>query len=295
MQKCRADNWEYAGIRMDDTLGNTITNNIITNNSCHGIYCFNYYQYPYGGFNVISKNIVTKNTYGIVLDDSTYNEVYDNFVEENQIGIFVGSSSLPTERRENTVNEYYEYYNNIYRNTILNNHVGIDIEPAFFTIVFQNNIMKNDYGICINAPYLTQCSYNTIYQNNIHNNTYGIKANTWGSIIAANNISENNFFYNAEGISLCSYNRILNGCIANNTFSNNNFIGNNNTAYFEEFFICLSSNQCHGRNQWVGNYWEKTRLLPYPIKGKLKIFKFSIPWVTFDWHPAQEPYDIEVR
>jgi parallel beta-helix repeat protein len=239
--------------------------------------------------NDISKNIVTKNRFGVVLDVSTYNEVYDNYVEDNQIGIFVGSSALPSESREQSLDEYY---NNIYRNTILNNHIGIDIEPASFTNVFQNNIMNNDYGISINAPYHTMCNYNNIYQNNIHNNTYGIHAITGGSIIAANNISENNFFYNAEGISLCSYNFILNGNIANNTFSNNNFIGNNNTAYFEDFFICIGSNECHGPDQWVGNYWGKARLLPYLIKGKLKIFKFSIPWVTFDWHPAKEPYDI---
>jgi len=332
IQHCGDDLWECAGIYLYDASGNTITDNIITNNSCPGIYCYNYFEYPWLGLNVISKNIVTKNRLGIVLDVSTYNEVYDNYVEDNQIGIFVGSSALPSESREQSLDEYY---NNIYRNTILNNHVGIDIEPASFTNVFKNYIMNNDYGICIYAPYLTWCNYNSIYQNNIHNNTYGIhliaivhtmcnynciyqnnihgntygiKADAEGGYIVNNNISENNFYSNTEGISLeggsIEHNNISkNNFISNtegislcsdsifrpitlNTISNNNFIGNNNSAYFEYLLIA------RGHNQWVSNYWEKPRLLPYLILGKLKILRFTILSIDFDWHPAQEPYDI---
>ena len=41
---------------------------------------------------------------------------------------------------------------------------------------------------------------------------------------------------------------------------------------------------------WDGNYWGRPRLLPYPILGLFLI----IPFISFDWHPAQEPYVIGV-
>ncbi|GAH66469.1 unnamed protein product, partial [marine sediment metagenome] len=62
----------------------------------------------------------------------------------------------------------------------------------------------------------------------------------------------------------------------------NNFIGNIRHARFESrnFFSIF----------WDGNYWGRPRLLPCPILGWL----FILPIVYFDWHPAQEPYDIGV-
>jgi len=58
-------------------------------------------------------------------------------------------------------------------------------------------------------------------------------------------------------------------------------------------------------NNWVGNYWSYRRFLPpnslfpYPIFGTRLIiinenFVFGFLWPNVDWHPAQEPYDIEV-
>jgi len=46
------------------------------------------------------------------------------------------------------------------------------------------------------------------------------------------------------------------------------------------------------RNIWNENYWNRPRLLPYPIFGIGEFLFFSFRWVVFDWHPAQEPYDI---
>ncbi|MBA7636881.1 hypothetical protein ES703_44509 [subsurface metagenome] len=53
------------------------------------------------------------------------------------------------------------------------------------------------------------------------------------------------------------------------------------------------------RNKWDNNYWNRPRLLPKVILGSGEIvFKWGIiffipfPIIEFDWHPAQEPYDI---
>lgn len=54
---------------------------------------------------------------------------------------------------------------------------------------------------------------------------------------------------------------------------------------------------CYYNNKWSRNYWDRPRLLPKPIIGTRRIvinedLFLDIPWVNFDWHPAQEPYDI---
>jgi len=63
-------------------------------------------------------------------------------------------------------------------------------------------------------------------------------------------------------------------------------------AYFGLDIYCLTM-----RNRWYNNYWNRPRILPKPIFGcfyYLNEHSLYIPWVTFYWHPAQEPYDIEV-
>jgi hypothetical protein len=47
-------------------------------------------------------------------------------------------------------------------------------------------------------------------------------------------------------------------------------------------------------NRWSRNYWsEHSGILPKAIRGNME-FLFFIPRLEFDWHPAKEPYDIEV-
>lgn len=47
--------------------------------------------------------------------------------------------------------------------------------------------------------------------------------------------------------------------------------------------------------QFDKNFWDKPQASPYPIIGYWTFFKinffFKFPWVTYDLHPAQEPYD----
>jgi len=89
------------------------------------------------------------------------------------------------------------------------------------------------------------------------------------NLIAYNNIENSKY-----GIKLdCDNNKII----------NNNFIENNIQAYFYGF-----------KNHWIGNYWNKKMVFPVPIFGRLRHdgILHNIPWVNFDWRPAQKPYDI---
>jgi parallel beta-helix repeat protein len=61
----------------------------------------------------------------------------------------------------------------------------------------------------------------------------------------------------------------------------NNFIDNQYDAFL------INSN-----GKWKQNYWERPRLLPFPVFGLIKIGFVYIPWINFDWYPAQAPYNI---
>lgn len=88
----------------------------------------------------------------------------------------------------------------------------------------------------------------------------------------ANLISECNFSNNSGGIWL--ENSIL------SKIHHCNFINNQQHAYFINSFL----------NFWDRNYWDRPRLLPKPIMGKISFYKITTPWINFDWHPLMKPY-----
>jgi parallel beta-helix repeat protein len=65
----------------------------------------------------------------------------------------------------------------------------------------------------------------------------------------------------------------------------NNFIGNVKGALFD---------QCkRGAIIWDKNYWDEPRTSPKPVPGiRFFLVFFCIYRFDFDWHPAQEPYEI---
>jgi hypothetical protein len=64
--------------------------------------------------------------------------------------------------------------------------------------------------------------------------------------------------------------------ITNNNFYNNTFHG--------FFFLSIL-------NKWTQNYWEKGRILPYPIMGILSIIP-QVFWFNFDFRPRLRPYQV---
>ena len=129
-----------------------------------------------------------------------------------------------------------------------------------------------------------------IFNNNISSNNLGIDISSGSSdcIVSGNEISNNN-----KGIELRSSSK--------NKISFNNFLNNEQNAFFSflrhDFKIFRSDFQY---NNWNRNYWNGSRLLPKPIFGQIEIWthrfsvprKITLPWLAFDWRPAQEPYDI---
>lgn len=75
----------------------------------------------------------------------------------------------------------------------------------------------------------------------------------------------------------------------------NTFQDNEQTATYRWAFFPLSDLE-QKIPQFDKNFWDKPQVSAYPIIGQWTFFKvnffFKFPWVTYDSHPAQEPYDV---
>lgn len=171
----------------------------------------------------------------------------------NGCGIFLGSSHVI-----------------ISNNIFLNNTHGIHFYMGTnHNVIIMNNIITNN----LNGIYtVAGCTNNTISKNIITNNNRGILISQYSRY---NNIFYNSFISNKECGIIIEWGSLF------NTVSKNTFLTNGKHASFR----VLSS-----RNTWEENYWDKPRVLPFPIIGSLGLFIQN--WVNFDWHPAKEPYDI---
>jgi len=212
-------------------------------------------------FNNISGNEASLFNSGVYLydDGCTDNVIYMNYLHHNIDGVF------------------FIYVNN---NTIINNIInfnsceGIRFEDSSNNLIIGNTITDNGEGKWIdNGIGLIGGSNNYISFNHIsRNNPYGIKIISKSSRVTYNDISNNEVgVYCDMGF--------------NNHMTRNNFIKNERNGYFEVGIL-------YSRNYWDRNYWNRPRLLPYPVFGYLLGVFSEFHWVNFDWHPAQEPYDI---
>ena len=129
--------------------------------------------------------------------------------------------------------------------------------------------------------------------------------------IIGNTFTENTFSISITGFSIngiISLNSISNstfGIITLNCFNykitKNNFICNFVDARF--FYLLIdtfafgfeykSLRDIRSTIKWDSNYWNKPRSFPKPIFGRLPPNGY-IPFIAFDWHPAKEPYDIQI-
>jgi len=157
--------------------------------------------------------------------------------------------------------------------------------------IINNNISHSslDEGICLRSPchnclvsgniitdvetglLLWESNNHTITGNKIMNcSDFGIDvAGSYNKIIG-NHIEDNDI-----GIQIWNF---------FNSVKRNNFINNDLHAQFIYGIPLLQ----RFTNIWFGNYWDKPRLLPYPIPGVLVL----LPIIQFDWRPALKPYNI---
>jgi len=248
-----SDNW--GGIYLfDSSSNNTVLDNYLTNDH------FGIDISDSSNDNIISNNTITSGFFGLPLYDSRNNIISNNTItscDEGGIYIISGNSNL------------------ISGNTVRGSYDGIEMGDSNGNIISNNMILKNEGGIFLWGSKDNIISYNVICQNSDGVSIYeGCVRNK----VFRNDIS-NNSRYGVE-ISFCRNNKIY----CNNIYSN---IGQD--AYIWNFGIFFYS------NKWNRNYWGWSPLpfLPKPVLGTWKLLLFyEFPWFVFDWHPAQEPYDI---
>jgi len=232
-------------------------------------------------YNVINGSILTNNYIGFGLSYSSNN----NTITNNILTKIVARPFLLTNSSNNTIAknliidngaslDIYARSNNnlISNNTFVNNTDGIWLYHSSYNTVIGNRFEDNKYT----AIGLGNSSYTTIKQNIIINNIQGIEfiylSNN--NLVIQNKIEKNRAF----GISLAhSYTNII---------TNNNFNNGPINAIFRGTSIS------EDKNIWESNYWGRPRILPKPIFGTMYIGHIPILWLNFDWHPAQEPYEI---
>jgi len=244
---------------------NLLINNTISSNNHCGI-----------SIQLGSRNTLINNTISLNMDEGIYigyqsnNNIIDGnkIFKNNDTGIRVFHSNNHT-IRGNTINSNDERglllvesnNNTISGNIFSDNSIGISLSISNGNIITENEILDSWCGIEISYS-----RYNTINWNNIKNNDNGIYLD-------------------------------YSDC---NTILRNNFINNRQQADFvkEYTFLEFIKDYWRSKNIWNENYWIIPRLIPKTIFGFLVIivnskYLFFIS-MEFDWHPAQEPYDITI-
>ncbi len=224
------------------------------------------------GFTVQDYRNVSFGYIGLISIQSDYNIISGN--------IITGNTTYG-------IRMYQSEYNIISSNIITRVSNGIDLSHN----ERNNNISRNIIKDCMSGIDLGwYTNNNSIFGNTLTNNSFGITTAMFSinDIISQNNISDSTY-----------------GIIAMNCFNykitKNNFIGNLINAWFGYFLIGAlqfgfeykSLRDIRSTIKWDGNYWNRPRSFPKPIFGRLPP-SGTVPWFQFDWHPAQEPYDIGV-
>ena len=197
--------------------------------------------------------------------------IHDNIIFDNYVGIYsscnegnIFDNIIKVNRRGIDIHSS-SLFNKIYNNTISNNEIGIEKYGDLCTFE-KNLISNNEIGIL-----LLSGKSNFISNNAIRENEIGLKTEDYGDSI----IHQNNFINNKKHID----------------------ISKRSTLLHTPFLILY-------KNKWTKNFWDNWKVrIPRPIIGswiiEVRLFPSPMmipiaifPIFEFDWHPAQEPYDI---
>ena len=248
----------------------------------------------------VSKSIdlIGENRETTIIDGNNHDSVVDILADKVNINRFTIQNSVGKPFETGGI-RLHSISSNISHNIFSNNYVGIFVYQSDNNIIYQNIISNGWIGISIESD----SGYIFILENSIISNNLGIVTyqDTRHIIVAYNFILDNNegiFFSGA--LSTIMRNTISNNLYGITSHSNafNDVWGNNimnNTVNARYKYGIREAFRLFGKTIWIGNYWGILKQRPVPIWGGIGIIFCLIPWFPqFDWHPAKEPYDIEV-
>jgi len=170
---------------------------------------------------------------------------------------------------------------NISRNLIQGGETGVEVSSSTNIIFSWNTISNTSTGIeLFTYPAEDLLSFTVeIYRNNIMSNFIGVYIINSYRIY----VQENNFIMNNQsGFFTLNMGHLMRNSVVK--------------VFFEGLIQDLLD-----QNHWKNNYWDSNTNVRWKcIIGELSYwvgsghsqFRNSLLWVNFDWHPAQEPYDI---
>jgi parallel beta-helix repeat protein len=178
------------------------------------------------------------------------------------------------------------------RFTVLHGGHGIYINGCVGGQISENYVKDGAYGIMVLDSDSVIVSNNTI-----HDYLEGVYIGSSKNVIIRGNVIDGG---EGVGIDVWGFKKIsikrntiknyLNGISLNDAFFS--VVQENNFLNIDEFDARFGSSFF---TVWQRNYWNQSRLLPKVIHGWLGHGLIPIPWFNnYDWHPAQEPYDIGV-
>ena len=182
-------------------------------------------------------------------------------------------------------------------------------------IVINDNEQGNSYGIylrrsgynLIENNTISNCYYSgvALYDNSIYNKIINntIFATFWECIrirysnnntIIRNKLSSGvSIYVSHSNNNQIHYNHLTNpkssGSILLSNASKNNITHNN---FIASRLIHIKATFLGENNFWDKNYWNRPRIFPKPIFGRIYRNGEEAISINFDWHPAQEPYAI---
>jgi len=268
-------------LRCSNTTGFVIASNHVT------ITGFTIQYYTYGiisngtNHSTISLNRIIncsnpRNSYAISLDSSHYNTISNNTIIDYHWGIKFF---------------YNSDYNIISYNTLLNCHDSgiIIMHDSEYNLVFMNLLSMNDMsqlqnytGPATGLYVLGECDSNNFSYNTITG---------WGEGIHIFSSNNNSVYMN--NVTNCIYAIIITGHNETNTMNTRNRLPNvvKNNNFRRNIFGALSKFFTNFKETWIGNYWNRPKVLPKIILGVHAQNIFPVR-LEFDLHPAQKPYDI---
>jgi parallel beta-helix repeat protein len=180
----------------------------------------------------------------------------------------------------NSGDTIYVYHGTYYENVIISTTVFLRGEQRDTTIIDGGNAGD---AVSVFADDVTVQGFT------IQNSHFGIVIqNSSGCKVTGNNIT-----YNLRGVSLwnCRLIRVLNNEFIQNVYGIRLYASSSVSVHYNYFdsyksnAFFLGTSLSHCRNHWSRNYWDNSRVVPYPITGKLMGELCSFRWFDFDWHP----------
>lgn len=179
------------GIVIDISNYNIVSNNTVANNKHHGINVHEFSCTNTISYNSVSQskigiivfwlachtkiitNQIYDNDYGIILDNSSHNTIYQNTVYRNvKNGITLEDSDWNTVDDNKIMNNDIGLkltnanYNTIQNNWYSGNNVAINVDPSYNNLIRRNVIIKNQLGLAVDQG----STGNIIYHNDFVNN-----------------------------------------------------------------------------------------------------------------------------